>query len=91
MRTTSFAIFNHPGTLAKIDLQLGPRLDLHAAERQWKSPMQALDKPLYRMITAGKLPLDHQVLVDPLRRQSGLDRQLDLVPPRLAQTGPASC
>jgi hypothetical protein len=33
-------------------------------------PEAILHEPLHRVITAGKLLLDYQVLVDPLRRQA---------------------
>ena len=37
------------------------------------------------MITAAKLPLSDQILINPLDRQAPLERHFDLLPPRLTQ------
>src|SRR3989454_12278012 len=47
----------------------------------------AQHKAAHGKIAARKLPLDHQILVNPLDRQTLLQRLFDLLPPWITQAG----
>src|SRR5437870_13631963 len=80
MRPSPCAIFiHHPGALAKIHLRLISRLTLHPPERQGMDRLQLAHEPLDRLITARKLMLADQILINALSRQTLLAPTLDLL------------
>ena len=86
MRTAPAPVLHHPSPLAKIDLRLLSRLTLHPPERQGMSLSQLPHKALHRIVAAGELLLAHQVLINPLSGQAGVQTGLDDALKRLAVT-----
>jgi hypothetical protein len=93
MRTPPLATFiSDPGALTEIHLQLRPRLNFHAPEGQLELLAQAPRIAPHRIITARKLSLERQILVNALNGQTRQQPRLDHFLPGLAQTlrsGPA--
>ena len=89
MGTASAPVLHHPGPLAKIDLCLLSRLTLHAPERQGIGLLQLPHEALHRIVAAGELLLTHQVLVNPLGGQAGVQTGFDEALKRLAVTDSA--
>src|SRR5438309_179209 len=87
MWPASFAVFSHPRSQPKIDLQLLTRRAFHPPERQFLRIHPTQDKAAHRKIAADKLAFDYQVLINPLDRQTPLQSRVDLLPPRVTQTG----
>src|SRR5439155_861692 len=76
-----------PRPQAQIHLQFLAGRTLHPPERQLLLAHQPHHEAAHRKITDGKLPLDDQVLINPLDRQALRQRLLDLFTPWLAQAG----
>src|SRR5438309_5421896 len=86
MRTTPVSLLDHPSPLAKIDLGLLPRLTLHPPERQGMGRVQLPHKTLHRIIAANELLLAHQVLINSLSGQAGVQPRFDHALEWLAMT-----
>src|SRR5882724_5037245 len=89
MGTAPVPILDHPCPLAKIDLRLLSRLTLHSPKRQWIGLLQLAHEALHRIVAAGELLLAHQVLMNPLSGQAGVQTGFDESLKRLAVTDSA--
>src|SRR5688572_14723929 len=89
MGAAPVSVLHHPSTLAEINLRLVSRLTLHSPERQWMGRCQLAHKTLHRIVAANKLMLAHQVLINSLSGQTGVQTGFDESLKRLAVTDSA--
>src|SRR5271157_1004100 len=83
-------VLDYPSPLAEINLCLLSWLAFHPPERQWMGRFQLPYKALHRIVAAGELLLAHQVLMNPLSGQAGVQTGFDKSFKRLAVTNSAS-
>src|SRR6266498_1537492 len=86
MGTAPVALLDHPCSLAKIHLRLLSRLTLHSPKRQWMGLLQLAHEALHRIVATAELLLAHQVLINPLSGQAGVQAGFDESLKRLAVT-----
>ena len=81
---TTLAGLDHRGALAEVHLGLGTRLALHPTEGQLRRNRQLPHEPPHTVVAAVKSFVSHQVLINPLGRQTPMEFILDHLPESLA-------
>src|SRR6266478_136512 len=89
MGTAPVSVLDHPSTLTEINLRLVSGLTLHPPEWQGMGLLQLPHKTLHRVVAADELLLAHQVLINPLSGQAGIQTDFDETLIRLAVTDSA--